>query len=132
MKILVVSDIRENWEMVRKGLAEIVAESGAEWMPEDVFRLVENGRASLFMAGDGSPGFIILQKGMISFPREKQIATIIAAWCPDSDAQGKFMAAVEKIARSDGCYSLRMDSTRRGFERRGGWKIDRIVYERTL
>lgn len=131
MKTLTVANIREHWNWVRPGLVEVARENDAAWLPEDIYSSVQAGTASLLLAEGDTAGFLVAQVYTEALGGPK-VFYIIAAFHPAGNAQQLYGEAVDETARELGCDVIEFGSLRRGFERQGGWEIDRIVYRRRL
>jgi len=128
MSQLIISDIRTNWEKTRIALREIAAENNAAWIPEDIFVMVKNNLATFFVTDDGL-GFVILQVMTESFSGDR-ILHIVVAHHPGKDPQEKYREAIDQIAIDHQCAFVECESLRKGFERKGGWNLDRMVFRR--
>ena len=130
MKLLIVADIREHFESIRGALAEIAAENDAAWRPEDIYTTVRNGEATLMLTDDGQ-GFVVVQVRGDAYTG-KRVLHILVCWHSAGDAQGLYGGAIDRVAATEGCRIVEFDTRRKGFERRGGWSVDRIVYRRSV
>lgn len=131
MKTLTVANIREHWSWVRPGLAEIARENDAAWLPEDIYASIRAGSASLLLAEGDTSGFLVAKVYTEAYEGAK-VFYIIACFHPAENAQQLYGKAVDAMAEELGCAFVEFDSRRKGFERQGGWEIDRIVYRRRL
>jgi hypothetical protein len=42
------------------------------------------------------------------------------------------MESLNHLAKQEGCVEMEFDTRRKGFARRGGWTLDRIVYRKDV
>lgn len=115
---------------MREGLHKIVAKTGDDWMPEDVYHELKINASALYLiyAGDERIGFVVLQKwdkyhaGPRLFVRA--LWAIPRALVAHKD---KFYAELQGLARQHGCVALRMTSTRRW--ELDGWSPKQTIFE---
>ena len=124
-------DIRQVWDRVRDDIEQIRIDGDWDWKPEDVYAACVNGAAHIYMPDDDDYGFIVVQLTESPFSGEQGLFVWIA-YSPDGQAQEKFGHEVEALARGVGCSFITFKSKRKGFERRGGWRVDHVVYRKEV
>lgn len=117
-----VTNIREVWFEVRRGLEIVLRHSAEDWIPEDVWSALTGGKAHLFMSDDGS--FVVVTYG----------DTNMHVWCAYGNLDAHEPEVCE-LARLAGKKKLTFASPRKGWERRlknRGWKPVQVFFEKDL
>lgn len=119
--ILVNPDnLAEVWADVRKGLDVIIAKTGEQWLPEDVYHDLKQRKSVLYMRGSA---FLVLRAD----------GQALDIWCAYNVADGNFESGFEWLkshAREHGFKRLTMTSPRKGWARY--FKAVSINYEAEL
>ena len=99
---LQLTDIRDVWPAVKRGL-KIVHESSCQpWIEEDVYAACVNKQAFLYMDLAVSPeGFVVMQSQVCPVSR-KQTLLMWVAFDPNDGSAGRFASQCELIARDTG------------------------------
>lgn len=123
------------WSWVRAGVVQILEESKTEMLADDVYMVLRQANAFLFLIRDESGedlGFTIVQRHV----EIDGSATLLVwfMWCPPGAlwrVQGEIHEHLAVIARNARCKRLRMHSTRsvKAWQRRG-WEPKQTVFER--
>lgn len=118
------------WPWVRDGLQRIIAKTGDDWLPEDVYHEIKGGASRLFLiyADAERIGFLIVQfwPAYHSGPR----LFVRALWAEPGKLQpyrDAFYEELKTMARKDGFVALRMNSPRRWDL--DGWIAKQVIYE---
>ena len=119
--------LKRDWPWVRAGIERICARQRCEFVPEDIYCLIKNGKASLYV-NNTRDSFTVAQRTTDGRTGEEGVRLVVTV-C-DSPADD-LLPEFEKIAKDAGCTFMEMDSQRKGFARTG-WEVDRIVYRRRL
>lgn len=125
--------LHDVWLFVRQGLIRIIAKVRPGWWTEDVFSAVRGGYAGLWMTyrGQRALGFFIGYPQVQPFTAKKEWLLWAAYTIPfrdrlPDDNVGEVvtlsMEFMNEEAKRQGCESLVMLSTRRGFERYGFYR----------
>lgn len=118
----------EKWGSIRAGLEKIRSRTGESWLPEDVYTSIVMGQSYLFEIGTG---FAVVQVNQgIRGP-------LLFVWClymPRGNDKAEVVSALDSLAKSQGCKSIRFHSPRRGWEEfvRGSFEPIATVYERAV
>lgn len=115
------------WQWVRKGLDEIRAKCDEAWTTGEVYNALLSGSAVLYIAGE-EDGFMIVRK--IVDPRGP-ILFVWALWGDLANTQDTHFRFIDDLAKNIGADRIRMESPRRGWERKG-FKVKTMVYEREV
>jgi hypothetical protein len=122
--------LHDVWLFVRQGLLRITVKVKPEWWPEDLYSAIRGGYAGLWMVyrAQRALGFFIGYPQVRPFSAKKEWLL----WCaytiplrdrlPDdnvAEAVALSIGFMLEEAQRQGCDSLAMLSTRRGFERYG-------------
>lgn len=123
------------WPWCRQGLDQIIGDAGLELTQEDVYAMVRQGVAFLFLIRDDAGedlGFTILQRHI----EIDGSATLLVwfMWCPPGAlwrVQGEVHEHLAQLARGIRCKRMRMHSNRsaNAWQRRG-WEPKQTVFER--
>ena len=125
--------LHDVWLFVRQGLLRIILKVHPEWWPEDIYSALRGGYANLWMVyrGQRAVGFFIGYPQIRPFSAKKEWL-LWAAYTipyrdrlPDDNVPEVITLSMEFMneeAKRQGCESLVMLSTRRGFERYGFYR----------
>ncbi len=118
------------WGWVRDGLARVVAKTGDDWIPEDVYCELRNGVSFLYLiyADAERIGFVVLQKWdkYHAGPR----LFVRALWAQPRELvkrRDEFYEALMTLARQAGCVAMRMTSPRHW--ELDGWEAKQTIFE---
>ena len=117
-------DIRHGWNRIKDGLVELSKK--CDWIPEDIYHSCKSGASQLWIAAEG---FVILQIMTNEFTGAKELLVWIAVG--EGFVQDKYLPQIEQIARSVGAKTVKMESPRLGFARKG-WDIEKVTYSREV
>jgi hypothetical protein len=117
-------DVRECWDDVLPGLADIKEKRSPSWRPEDVYAACLSGKAFLYVA-DCCGCFVVLQEKQDAHSLRRDLLVWIGYGF--DDAQGAHVHELLELARKIEAKRLVMISPRKGFERTG-WTIDTTTY----
>lgn len=111
--------IRQHWQMVRKGLEEVLAKGGGTWIPEDVYHYIKSGRAHLHMSdlGGYTSGFVVLEPVE---DHDGMSLHIWAAWSKEGDATETHMPELQEYAANINAKRITFSSVRAGWGRYAG------------
>ncbi len=112
-----VPELSSVWPQVRKHLASAVDKFGERVTPEELYYLLRQGNASLYLDDKGTVTlFVLLTAGKLAEVWEDCVALL------------------EKLAETIGAVRIRMASPSRGWERamNGYWSVAHVVYEHDL
>lgn len=130
----VVSDIRREWDWVRRGVEEILRNSKTlTYRAEDVYAACVNKQAVLWTT---SEGFVISTTEIDPFTDRKTMFLWLA-WAKDrgNSLVSKYQTFFERVARDAGYSYLETRSSHLGLMQHlesHGWAIDTVVYTRAL
>ena len=117
MNGLVKPPLEEAWPHVEPHIREISDRYLLPWTPEDVYAACQEGRAALFTS-TFDESFTVVRPRIDQRTGEPYLFIWIA-WSPGRNGIDAFTPDVHELARSIGAEEIRMESTRRGFERKG-------------
>lgn len=123
---LEIADVRREWEHIKDAVAELCADGQAR--AEDVYADCKHGKASLLICADG---FLVVRIETCNYTGQ----TMMFVWLAHANIVGaveKYQPELDRIAREQGATVIRMNSTRKGWERAEGWHLVTSVYERRL
>lgn len=130
----VVSDIRREWDWVRRGVEEILRSARTfTYRPEDVYAACINKQAVLWTT---SEGFVISTTEIDPFTDRKTMFLWLA-WAKDrgNSLVSKYQTFFERVATEAGYSYLETRSPHLGLMQHlesHGWTIDTVVYTRAL
>lgn len=124
---LVACNIREAWARIRGPLTDMVRKTHARWMPEDVFCLCSEGKASLYLDPD-TGAFFVLQ---ILQEMGQSVLFIYAGWTPPDVPVENYWPQVSELARQVGAEEIKMYG-RKGFFRNRNWMFEYACYRRRV
>lgn len=121
------------WQSVRQGLEKILAICPDDWMPEDVYRALKDGRASLYTFPGG---FFVVELMQSPFNGKRRLN----CWCMftaplvGESHDDILIAELERIGAQHGCNSVRFVSPRMGWGRKLKGKFEEVgvIYERKI
>jgi glycine/D-amino acid oxidase-like deaminating enzyme len=119
------------WGWVRNGLLACVAKAGGHYLPEDVYAAIKTGGAFLFAVewrGD-DVGFVVLEQQR---DPDGPVLFVFAAWFEPGAGvvcESEFVMALESKAREIGARRMRMQSARKGWDRRKFFKPVATLFE---
>lgn len=124
------ADIRQGWPIIRPRIEEIIAKTGVSFLPEDLYTLCVSQQAALWM--DQETGvFCILQKREEPFSK-KAVLFIYAAWTPPTISIEDYWPQIVELAKSINAQTVKMHSSRRGWEKRPEWNEEYTCYKRRI
>jgi len=95
-------DIREVWDVVRKGLEQVRKDSQVDWRLEDVYASCVNGKSHILMdAARSARGFVIVETVSIPFSNDTKLLLWIA-YDPEPNSALAHAEELEHLARSTG------------------------------
>jgi hypothetical protein len=99
-------DIREHWDVVKKGLMEIHEQVDPDWRPEDVYVSCVNGDSHLMMdPARTTTGFCIVQSIPIPFRKASKLLIWIG-YDPVPESAVTYAEELETLARNTGHESI--------------------------
>lgn len=129
-------DIGNEWEIVRAGLLVVKQTTTDDWLPEDVYMLLKNGAATLYIGEDDHGdylGFIVLRL-IPTFHGSK-----VEVWCAHSATKAPLMRTywpeIQTIAKQVGADKITFSSAREEWQtaaKRLGFAPKQTSYEFTL
>ena len=130
LKPLSPDEAYASWGWIRSGLLAVIERNEkARFLPEDVYMRVRNGTAWIWTIGEDEIGFMVLTQ---EFDPDGLVMYIWALWLePDSGRphEGEIYEALEDLARSIKAKRVRMQSSRKAWERREFFEQVSTVYE---
>lgn len=118
LKPIAPKDIGNDWERVRAGLLVVKQMTTDDWLPEDVYMLLKNGGATLYIGEDDEgdyQGFIVLRL-IPTFHGSK-----VEVWCAHSSTRRPIMERywpeVQAIAKQAGASRISFSSAREEWHR---------------
>lgn len=124
-----VDNLTEIWPIIRDGLYVVKEESGADWEPHDVFRLIKNGEWHILMLGETF--FTIFSVGKNCFTGERFIL-IEASYAPGTNAiVDMFDDLYGQLAKDLNCSYFETVSRRKGLTR-VGWELQDMTFRRRV
>ena len=122
-----------NWAAIRPGLEIVKKMTTDDWMPEDVYMMLKNGGATLYI-GEGEAGdylgFIVLRL-IPTFHGSK-----IEIWCAYSATKKQLMSSywpqIQEIAKQAGANKITFSSAREEWgvcAQRIGFEQKQVSYE---
>ena len=134
----VVADIRREWDWVKLGIEEIIAEQPQlTYRPEDVYAACVNGEATLFVRkGVSGNDFAVTQMEFDKYSGDK----IMTMWLAHIEQRGRkqaieLMEFFDQVGRDCGCSYIegRTPLEPLGeYYLKNGWALDTKVYTRKL
>lgn len=119
----------EKWPEIRAGIEKINKKTGDQsFTPEDVYASIVSGQSFLFEIGTG---FAVVQVNRgVRGP-------LLFVWClymPRGNDKREVIAALDSLAKSQGCSLIRFHSPRAGWDGfvRGDFEPVATVYERAV
>jgi hypothetical protein len=124
-----VPELSSVWPQVRKHLASAVDKFGERVTPEELYYLLRQGNASLYL---DDKGCIVVQK-LIEMNGTVTLFVLLTAG-KLAEVWEDCVALLEKLAETIGAVRIRMASPSRGWERamNGYWSVAHVVYEHDL
>lgn len=130
------ADLHCVWSDVRHGMEISSRFSNGEWIPEDCYTMIKQGRASLYIwyVGTIVGGHIVLMKLPTNKGSSMHVFTLYVEK-QYSDQIDCNMYKMDDIAHRNKCHKIVFHSPRNGWDRRGarlGFKPVTTIYEKDL
>ena len=131
LRLIPPAQLHDVWGWVRNGLMDCIGRTQERWLPEDVFVHIKAGTSHLFAIehkGD-DVGFTVLCQHADS---DGPVLFVWALWVEPGAGkpiEGALYEALEQKAREIGARRVRMQSPRKGWERRAYWTQTAAIYE---
>ena len=122
-----LADIRQKWDFVRPGLERMCERMDTGWRPEDVYADCKHGVAWLYLA-EGDEGFMVVREHINMHSAERSMYVWVMYAYEGENAIDRYMPDLDKLARENGYTKVIMDSPRRGWQRKEGWKEQMTTY----
>jgi len=129
MKYIPPSDLSLVWPDVRKHLSTAIDKFGERVTPEELYFLLRQGNAALYLNEDGC---MVVQKliemdGTVTLFVHLVAGKMVNVW-------KDWLAVLERLAETIQAARIKMASPSRGWERamEGYWSISHVVYEHDL
>ena len=129
--MLKVVDVRFAWDEALPFIERVRKESDTDWRCEDVYAACISGASTMLMPEEVNDGVIVISIETNRYTLNKFLFVWVCC-SKDKEAQAKYAEQLEIIAKKEGCLYIEMMSTRKGFERKGGWKAARTVFRKEV
>lgn len=127
MRAVPAEKLHEVWDWVRKGLEHVQRKGGDSWIPEDVYMQLRSKSAHLCVIED--KGFIVYQ--ILTGDDNRGVLHIWCIWGPLKEYEQQVYEELDKYAKQLGVARIR-GIGRKGWSRRGYFKLVGYVYEREI
>lgn len=128
--MIILSDIKTNWTWIKPCLEKLkAAESGLSWIPEDIYASCVYGESRLYIGGEDPDSFMITRIDEDKETKKRTLFIWIAWGGSGHNIMDKYFTDLVRMAQSNNCDTMRMQSPRRGFEKIG-WTPTMIDYSR--
>lgn len=120
------SELHDIWPLIRRGLEIVAKKSEADWIPEDIYMALRQGKSTLHIDynGDEYDGFVVITET----PDYHGLTLYIwAAYCVTHNAIDRYLPTIKEMARSVGAKKIRFGSPRKGWAKR--FKAITTIYE---
>ena len=132
---LAFEDVREQWDIIKPGLIEVVKGQQPDWRVEDVYTSLINGNSHLLMDRARTPtGFTVVESVPIPF-RNAQKLLIWIAYDPELDSALTYASEIETLARNTGHKQIEFLTPHEGVKDLGirfGYKLKWSVLNKAL
>ena len=131
LRLIPAAKLYDVWGWVRNGLVDCAGKTQERWLPEDVYLAIKGGSAFLYAIehkGDEIGFTVLCQHNDPDGP----CLFVWAMWTePGAGApvEGMICSALEAKAREIGAKRIRMQSPRKGWERKAYWRQTAALYE---